>query len=87
LTAFFDDRSQGFEVTVKLTAKSDDTGTDAGSGSNNDSGTGNGSTSNNNNQTTSPNSNDESSGGSFNLFFLLIIFSALVKKHIRTSKS
>ena len=87
LTALFDDGSQEFEVTVKLTAKSDDTGTDDVSGSNNDSETGNGSTSNNDNQTISPDSNDASSGGSFNLFFLLIIFSALVNKQIKKSKS
>ncbi|XQW86280.1 hypothetical protein ACOYR1_06010 [Thalassotalea piscium] len=91
LIATFDDRTEEFEVTVYITAKSDstdtNTGTDTGSGANNNSGTENGSTSNNNNQTISPDSNDESSGGSFNLFFLLIIFSALVNKHVRISKS
>ncbi len=89
LIATFDDRTEEFEITVYITAKSDstNTGTDTSSGSNNGSGTGNGSTSNNNNQTISPGSNDESSGGSFNLLFLLIIFSALVNKYIRISKN
>ena len=90
LIATFDNRTEEFEVTVNVTVKSDstdtNTGTDTGSGANNGTGTGNGSTSNNN-KTTSPDSDDKSSGGSFNLLFLLIIFSTFVNKQIKITKS
>ncbi|GAA6172037.1 hypothetical protein NBRC116592_17070 [Colwellia sp. KU-HH00111] len=89
LVVTFEDKTESFDVMVTITPRADDTGTgtDTGSGSNNGSGTGNGSSSNNNNQITAPNSNDESSGGSFNLFFLLMILSEFVKRCLTTFRN
>jgi hypothetical protein len=83
LNAIFDNRTASFDVTINITAKSDDnSGTDTGSG------TDNGSTSNStdNTQQSLTNDNDESGGGSFNIIFLFITLIFSLKRYVQISK-